>query len=115
MPDPSYYVTSLVLQSAQVALASAERPVDVLENSELRYRRLFETAREGLLILGSDLGKITEANPFMIELLGYSHDEVLGKELWEIGLLEDKAARGQGRACCSFLGRSLRAYLAPQV
>jgi len=42
--------------------------------------------------LDSDEGKITDANPFMTELLGYSHDELLGKELWEIGLLKDKAA-----------------------
>jgi PAS domain S-box-containing protein len=44
------------------------------------------------LILDSENGKITDANPFMTELLGYSHDELLGKELWEIGLLKDKVA-----------------------
>ena len=60
--------------------------------TELRYRRLFETARDGILILDSDTGTITDANPFMTELLGYSHDELVGKELWEIGLLQDKEA-----------------------
>ncbi|MDX6709981.1 MAG: type restriction enzyme protein, partial [Blastocatellia bacterium] len=61
-----------------------------LQASEIRYRRLFETAREGMLILDAVTRKIIDANPFMIELLGYSRDEVLGKELWEIGLFKDQ-------------------------
>jgi PAS domain S-box-containing protein len=60
--------------------------------SEVRYRRLFEAARDGILILDPVNRKITDANPFMSELLGYSHDELLGKELWEIGLLKDEKA-----------------------
>ena len=60
--------------------------------SEMRYRRLFEAARDGILMLDPETRKITEANPFMSELLGYPHDELLGKELWEIGLLKDEAA-----------------------
>src|SRR5688572_4710735 len=63
-----------------------------LRISELRYRRLFEAARDGILILDAVSLKITDVNPFMTELLGYSHAEFLGKELWEIGLFSDKAA-----------------------
>ena len=63
-----------------------------VQTSEVRYRRLFETAKDGILILDADTGKIIDANPFMSELLGYSHDEFLGKELWEIGLFSDKSA-----------------------
>jgi two-component system CheB/CheR fusion protein len=37
-------------------------------------------------------GRITDANPFICELLGYSHDAFRGKQLWEVGLLSDKAA-----------------------
>ena len=58
--------------------------------SEIRYRRLFESARDGILILDAVTRRITDVNPFMMELLGYSRDEFLGKELWEIGLFEDK-------------------------
>ena len=58
--------------------------------SEIRYRRLFEAARDGILILDPGTRKITDANPFMSELLGYPHVELLGKELWEIGLLKDE-------------------------
>jgi PAS domain S-box-containing protein len=63
-----------------------------LRISELRYRRLFEAARDGILILDAVTLTITEVNPFMTELLGYSHAEFLGKELWEIGLFSDKEA-----------------------
>jgi PAS domain S-box-containing protein len=65
---------------------------DAVRGSEIRYRRLFEAARDGILILDPATRKITDANPFMSELLGYSRDELLGKELWEIGLLEDEKA-----------------------
>ena len=63
-----------------------------LLDSEIRYRRLFETAKDGVLILDTETGRITDANPFMSELLGYSHDHFLDKELWEIGLFSDKSA-----------------------
>ena len=63
-----------------------------LRISELRYRRLFEAARDGILILDAVTLKITDVNPFMTELLGYSHAEFLGNELWEIGLFSDKEA-----------------------
>lgn len=63
-----------------------------LLDSEVRYRRLFETAKDGILILDTESGRITDANPFMSELLGYSHEHFWGKELWEIGLFSDKAA-----------------------
>jgi len=53
--------------------------------SETRYRRLFETAKDGILILDASTGQITDANPFLAHLLGYSREELLGKRLWEIG------------------------------
>jgi PAS domain S-box-containing protein len=53
--------------------------------SELRYRRLFETAQDGILILDAETGQVVDANPFMKELLGYSQEEFLGRKLWEIG------------------------------
>jgi PAS domain S-box-containing protein len=61
-----------------------------LRESEHRYRRLFETAREGILILDLDTRRITDANPFMTQLLGYTREELIGKELFEIGLLRDE-------------------------
>ena len=57
--------------------------------SELRYRRLFESAKDGILILDAFSGRIVDVNPFLIELLGYSKEDLMGKELWEIGLFKD--------------------------
>lgn len=61
-----------------------------LQVSQIRYRRLFESAGYGVIVLDAVNQKIIDANPFMIELLGYSRDEFLGKELWEIGLFTDR-------------------------
>ena len=63
-----------------------------LKASESRYRRLFETAQDGILILNARTGKIEDANPFLVDLIGYSQAELVGKSLWEIGLFEDVAA-----------------------
>jgi PAS domain S-box-containing protein len=60
--------------------------------SEIRYRRLFESAKDGILILDAETGKITDANPFMAALLGYTRDDFLGKFLWEIGAFKDVVA-----------------------
>jgi PAS domain S-box-containing protein len=60
--------------------------------SESRYRRLFEAAQDGILILDADSGEITDVNPFLIEMLGYSREEFVGKRLWEIGSFKDKEA-----------------------
>ena len=59
--------------------------------SEIRYRRLFETAHDGILIVDPDTRKIIDANPYMTHILGYPHGQLLGKELFEIGLLRDQA------------------------
>ena len=59
------------------------------KTSEIRYRRLFETAKDGILLLDAETGQIIDVNPFLIKLLDYSHDEFLGKKLWDIGLLRD--------------------------
>jgi PAS domain S-box-containing protein len=61
-----------------------------MRTSEIRYRRLFESARDGILILDAKTLRIIDVNPFMVELLGYTRDEFLGREPWEIGLFSDK-------------------------
>jgi PAS domain S-box-containing protein len=63
-----------------------------LKDSEARYRLLFEAAHDGILLLDLHTGAITDANPYLAELLGYSHAELLGKTLWEIGAPEDVEA-----------------------
>ena len=60
-----------------------------LRASDTCYRRLFETAQDGILILDGKTGKIIDANPFLLGMLDYSSREFIGKKLWEIGRLED--------------------------
>ncbi len=67
---------------AQVALA----------DSETSYRRLFESARDGILILDQQTRKILDVNPSLVTLLGYNREDFIGKRLWEIGPLKDVAA-----------------------
>lgn len=64
--------------------------ITALTASELRYRRLFEAAQDGIIILDPETRKIIDVNPFLVELLGYDYEEFLGKELFEIGLLKDE-------------------------
>lgn len=63
-----------------------------LSASEIRYRRLFETAKDGILILDAHTGIVVDVNPYLSELLGLSYDEVLGRKVWELGFLKDVAA-----------------------
>ena len=63
-----------------------------IHSSELSYRRLFETARDGILIINPETQKITDANPFISELLGLRTEELVGKKLWQTGLFKDAEA-----------------------
>ena len=69
-----------------------KRAEEKVRVSEIRYRRLFEAAHDGVLLLDPGTCKITDANPFMTKLLGYARDQLVGKELFEIGLLKDEAS-----------------------
>lgn len=60
-----------------------------LKDSELRYRRLFETAQDGVLILDASTGMIKDVNPYLMKMLGYTRTEFIKKELWEVGAFKD--------------------------
>jgi PAS domain S-box-containing protein len=75
--------------------------------TSLRYRRLFETDLEGILILDAKNLKIIDSNPFMFNLLGYSRDELLGRELWQINLFRD---RGENRTAIGALEPGEKAF-----
>lgn len=71
--------------------ARRDYALELLKISESRYRRLFETARDGILLLNAVTAQIEDVNPYLIEMLGYSHEEFLGKKLWEVGSFADIA------------------------
>ncbi len=60
-----------------------------LRRSEIRYRRLFESARDGILILDAVTAQIDDVNPYLTQMLGYSHEELMGKKLWDVGPFAD--------------------------
>ncbi|MBU0716441.1 MAG: PAS domain S-box protein [Verrucomicrobia bacterium] len=88
-------VTPITLRGRKCFLESfvdiTERKLseEALQASELRYRRLFESAKDGILILDKESGKIIDVNPYLADLMGYPKEEFLGKELWNIGLFKD--------------------------
>jgi PAS domain S-box-containing protein len=70
---------------------------------EAIYKRLFEAALDGILILDGETGQIVDANPSLVELLKCPRSELLGKALWETGLLE--SADGARRIFCELLDK----------
>ncbi|MBN1424083.1 response regulator [Candidatus Fermentibacteria bacterium] len=76
----------------ELSLADHRHMEHDLEASETRYRRLFEAAKDGILILDADTGMIVDVNPFLVELVGCSRNEFLGRHLWEIGLFRNIVA-----------------------
>jgi PAS domain S-box-containing protein len=68
---------------------SPQNGQEALQASELHYRLLFESAKDGILILDALSGQIVDVNPFLIEMLGYSKEDLMGKELWELGVFKD--------------------------
>ena len=65
---------------------------DALRASEVRYRRLFEAAKYGILILDAETGLVLDVNPYLLALLDYSREEIIGKKVWELGFFKDLRA-----------------------
>ena len=74
---------------AHINITARKRADVALHDSELRYRRLFESSKDGILILDAETGMVVDVNPFLIELLGFSRDQFLLKKVWELGFLKD--------------------------
>jgi diguanylate cyclase (GGDEF)-like protein/PAS domain S-box-containing protein len=82
-------LSSQKIEPSRNGFVDHELKTITLKESESRYRRLFETAKDGILILDGDTGRITDANPFLQDMLGYSKGELIGKALWEIGPVQN--------------------------
>ena len=104
LPRAGDELSQLTRTFDQMAQALEQREAErqsadhALKASELRYRRLFETAQDGILILNADTGQIDDVNPFLTDLLGYTREQLLGNKLWEIGPFKDtKASKAEFR------------------
>jgi PAS domain S-box-containing protein len=88
--EPSNSRPGLILVEIE-DITERRQAESALHASEVQYRRLFQSAKDGILILDAITLKIIDANRFITDLLGYSQDELLGKELWQIGFFRDKS------------------------
>jgi PAS domain S-box-containing protein len=79
-------------ENMSVYTLGAKGGEEPLRSSDIRYRRLFEASRDGILILDAGTGMVVDVNPFLIELLGYSREAFLGKKVWELGFFKVIAA-----------------------
>lgn len=78
-----------LMEDADEARRKSEQASIAVRYSEMRYRRLFESAKDGILILDAETGMIVDVNPFLIEMLNFTKDQFLGKKVWELGFFRD--------------------------
>lgn len=93
--DVEVYSSNIVMNGKHVLhsiihdITDRKKTRETLSASEIRYRRLFESAKDGILILNSSTGMIIDVNPYLIDLLGYSREHFIGKHVWELGPFKD--------------------------
>jgi two-component system CheB/CheR fusion protein len=87
-----YRTVDNVIEGAVISfidITEAKLAKEALAVSELRFRRLFETAQDGILTLDANTGEITGVNQFLINLLGYSEEQFIMKKIWDLGFFKD--------------------------
>lgn len=78
-----------VIQCCIRDITEQKKAKDVLKDSELRFRRIFETAKDGILTLDANTGSITGVNQQLVDLLGYSEEQLILKKIWDLGFFRD--------------------------
>ena len=82
-------IDGIVITFTDITASKKAEEALLMEN---RYRRLFESAKDGILILNEETGNIMDVNPYLIEMLGYSYEQFVEKAIWEIGPFKDIVA-----------------------
>jgi PAS domain S-box-containing protein len=83
---------SIVCEKLRSEIIEHKHMAEVSADSEIRYRRLFEAAKDGILILDAETGMVVDVNPFMVDLLGVTREVFLNKKVWELGFFKDLVA-----------------------
>ncbi len=81
----------LTVTGVIVDVTERKKVEEKMKVSELKFRRLFESLQDGILILDGETGLVVDANPFFTDLTGYTREELIGKDLRELGFLKDIA------------------------
>jgi len=95
-PDERLRAITLLQQKAttlEAEIAERQAAEERLRISENRYRRLFEASTDGILLVEPRSGLITDANPSFLHLLGSTLEQVVDRELWQVGLLPDQSTQ----------------------
>lgn len=92
--SPIKDVTGKIIGASKVFrdISNEMRAAKALRASEVRYRRLFESSEDGILILDAETGVVVDVNPFLTSLLGFSHREFVDKTIWDLGFFKDIVA-----------------------
>jgi len=88
---PGYEETLSKVIVSMLDITERKQAEEALISSEVKYRRLFESAKDGILILDFETGGIVAANPFLIKLLGLTPEQTVGAKIWELGFFKDIA------------------------
>lgn len=86
--EGAFQQTHCILQD----ITALKMKEEALTNSELKYHRLFETMKDGILIVEADSGLITDVNPYLLQFSGYSDDFFVGRKIWDLGLFPEMNA-----------------------
>ncbi len=60
--------------------------------AEMSYRLLFEASQDGMMILDLESGRVRDVNPYLCRLLGFPHDELVGKTIGDLSPSADAAS-----------------------
>ena len=71
-------------RTTSTLLLAIEDVTDRREAAEIQYRRLFESAKDAIVILDAESAEVVDVNPYFTELSRNLREDVLGKRLWEI-------------------------------
>ncbi len=68
-------------EDRRIVLLAVEDVTQRREEAEIRYHRLFETAKDGMLVLDGETEKVTDVNPFFLEWTGHPREKFIGLQL----------------------------------
>ncbi len=89
--SPMKSPTGIIIGASTIArdISAQKRWERALKVSETRYRRLFESAKDGIFLLNQESGKVVDVNSSLVAMLGHPSSEFLGKPIWEAGPLRN--------------------------